>query len=214
MDVYFIRHGQTDGNVARRHQHPDTPLNDIGLAQAQVIAEHLTVLSPDYLITSTNKRALETARAIGLACGLIPETYPVFEELKRPTYLLGERMLGRTTLAYIVRWFLGDTRASMHDGESYQAFSQRIERARQALEQLPPTAVVVVVSHSVFINFFIAQMSHRRRMSMVEALVWFIKILLTKNTSVTHVRFLTRHAHKPGRGWRVMRSINPKQLGD
>lgn len=203
MDIYLVRHGQTDGNVAHRHQHPDTKLNDVGKAQAALVALKLKELKPTHLITSTQMRAVETARIIGATCGLVPETYPPFEELHRPQFHVGTRLVGPITLWYMVRWFFGDTSASMHDGETYAAFLGRLRAARQQLETLPPTARVVVVSHSVFINFFVAHLCHPKPMSFMRAGITFAKILLLKNSSVTHVRY-TKTAAKKGCGWRVI----------
>jgi broad specificity phosphatase PhoE len=122
MDIYFIRHGQTDGNVARRHQHPDIDLNEMGKLQVARTAKLVKRLRPTHLITSTSKRAVETAQAIGLATDLIPETYPAFEELKRPTFLIGKRFHDSDSLKYIWGWFFGVKAAPMHDGESYADF--------------------------------------------------------------------------------------------
>ena len=74
MEVYLVRHGQTDGNVGRRHQHTSTKLNQLGRAQAARVAEQIVKLAPTHIITSTNMRAVETASIIGQACNLIPET--------------------------------------------------------------------------------------------------------------------------------------------
>ena len=41
MDVYLVRHGQTDGNVGHRHQHPNTDLNEHGLVQAAAVAKQI-----------------------------------------------------------------------------------------------------------------------------------------------------------------------------
>ena len=203
MDVYFIRHGQTDGNVAHRHQHPYTKLNELGQFQALTIAKQLKKRKPTYLITSTHMRALETARIIGNECGLVAETYPAFEELLRPEFLMGERMLGKSTLSYLFRWFFGVKSASMHDGETYMDFLARLATARRHLEVMPSNAKVVVVSHAVFINFFLEHMNHPRRMSLPRAFVRIVKILLTKNTEVIHLRYTTPKS-KSDKGWKVI----------
>ena len=203
MDVYFVRHGRTDGNDAFRHQHVNTKLNDFGIQQSERTAKLLKRRRPTHLITSRYIRSMETARIIGNECGLISETYPAFAELQRPEFLVGERILGKTTIKYIIYWFLGIKSASMHDGETYSDFTKRLAEARRHLESLPENSRVVVVSHAVFINFFLEHMCRPREMSLWRACIRIIKILLFKNTGIIHVRFSPANAKK-GCGWRVI----------
>lgn len=59
----FVRHGETDWNVQRRLQgHIDTPLNQIGLAQAEATAKGLQAHRFDALYCSDLIRTLQTAR--------------------------------------------------------------------------------------------------------------------------------------------------------
>ncbi len=187
MDIYFVRHGQTDGNVAKRHQHPNIELNETGKQQAKIVAKLIKRLRPTHLITSTNKRAVETAKEIGLACDLIPETYPAFEELKRPLFLVGNRFYDPETLSYMWGWFFGVKAAPMHDGESYSAFLDRLQHARTHLTHLPDTSRVVIVSHAVFINFFLEHMRRPSRMGITRAVLRFYKIFLLTKTAVIRV---------------------------
>jgi broad specificity phosphatase PhoE len=189
MDIYLVRHGQTDGNVAKRHQHPDIELNEVGKVQVKAVAEVIKRLRPTHLITSTNVRAVETARAIALTTDLIPETYPAFEELHRPEFLIGERLGYRDSLKYVIGWFFDVKSAVMHDGESYSDFLVRLDTARRHLEALPPNAKVVIVSHAVFINFFIEHMNKRERMGLTRAFVRIFKIFHIHNTAVVHLRY-------------------------
>ncbi|MFM2424293.1 MAG: hypothetical protein RLZZ70_684 [Candidatus Parcubacteria bacterium] len=189
MDVYFVRHGQTDGNVAKRHQHPNIELNEQGKSQAIKVAERIALLDPTHLITSTNKRAVETARVIGLRTDRVPETYAAFEELHRPQFLIGHRFTSVLTLSYLWRWFFGISAASMHDGESYTDFLDRLDAARAYLKQLPTDSRVVVVSHAVFIHFFIEHMNRPYRMNLLRAAIRFFKILRLQNTAIIHIRY-------------------------
>lgn len=201
MEVYLVRHGQTDGNVGHRYQHPETDLNTHGLHQATAVAEQIALLKPTHLITSTQLRALETARVVAVATDLIPESYPPFEELHQPQLLVGERLTSGRALWYIVLWFFGVPSAAMHDGESYASFVDRLARARQHLERLPVDARVVIISHSVFINFFVEHMRHPKRMNLIRAIVRFCHILTIKNTSITHVRYEKPLHSQTGTGW-------------
>lgn len=203
MDVYLVRHGQTDGNAAHRHQHTDTPLNAVGKAQALLAAEKITELEPTLLISSTHKRALQTAEIISRACGLIAETHPPFEELHQSKSIVGERLTGLRALSNISQWFFGIKSASMHDGETYAAFVDRLAEARQYLEALPVDTKVVLVSHSIFINFFIEHMVNPKRMGLMRAGIRFIHILRLKNSSITHVQYTkTTNSHQTG--WKII----------
>ncbi len=63
--IYLVRHGQTDWNVVHRTQgHMDIPLNDVGRKQAEILAEKMTCLKIDKIISSDLLRAFETAQII------------------------------------------------------------------------------------------------------------------------------------------------------
>ncbi len=193
MDIYFVRHGQTDGNVAHRHQHPDIALNNSGKAQAALVAEVIARLKPTHIITSTKVRAVETGMYISRTSHIIPETYAYFEEVRRPMWLIGKRFYEWKSLSYAWGWFFGVNVASMHDGESYDAVLERLRQARQYLEQLPVHSRVVVVSHSLFINLFLEHMNRPKRMGLCRALVRFIAIFRIKNTAVVQVQFFPKN---------------------
>lgn len=62
MDIYLIRHGETDYNKARRIQgRCDIELNDYGRELAYLTAEGLKEVPFDVIFTSPLKRAKETA---------------------------------------------------------------------------------------------------------------------------------------------------------
>lgn len=186
MDVFFVRHGQTDGNIAKRYQHPETRLNEVGKAQAEAVAAEIAALKPTHIITSTQLRAVETARIITGKVPVIPETHPDFEELRRPLTLVGARYLGLTTLWYVIRWFFDWPH---NQGETYPDFLARIKRGQAYLETLPADARVVVVSHSVFTNIFVEHLCLDRRLTLLEAVRGFWRILTLRNTAIIHLQY-------------------------
>lgn len=65
MDIYFIRHGETEANVEERLQgHTDTPLTTAGKDHAKNVAANLEPSDPDILISSPLKRSLDTAKLV------------------------------------------------------------------------------------------------------------------------------------------------------
>ncbi|MCA3244625.1 MAG: histidine phosphatase family protein [Alphaproteobacteria bacterium] len=65
LPFWFLRHGQTDWNVARRIQgHTDIPLNATGTAQAQAAAQVLRQVGIQRIIASPLQRAAVTAAIV------------------------------------------------------------------------------------------------------------------------------------------------------
>ena len=187
VTVYLVRHGQTGGNYAKRHQHEGSHLTEEGKLQAAALAAAIARLSPTHLFVSTRVRAIETGQAIAQATDLVPETNELFSELCRPWRIYGNYHKSLTSLWYMAGWFLG--RVGGNDcgerGESYRQFIVRIMQARHLLESLPDDTVVVVVSHSVFINFFLAHMNRPIPLPWYRAPLVFKNVLGLKNGSLT-----------------------------
>lgn len=71
--LVLLRHGETDWNAARRIQGQlNSELNETGLAQAAAVGPVIAALEPSVLWASDLHRALRTAEAVGVACGLMP----------------------------------------------------------------------------------------------------------------------------------------------
>ncbi len=198
IDIYFIRHGETDGNVARRNQPDGIRLTAHGRDQARAVGTSIALLEPTHLITSTQVRAVETTRLIEETITLMPETSPLFQELIRPDAINGHYHRSFKTIGYLIRWYFGRAGGvgEHGEGESYQAFRRRLKEAKLYLATFPPGSRIVVVSHSVFITLFIAHMCHEERLPLLKAAKNLIKIFLLRNTGVVHVRFAPELVNK------------------
>ena len=64
MKMYYVRHGQTDWNLARKMQGGQTErnLNETGKEQAEQTRRELADVKYDIIICSPMERAKETAR--------------------------------------------------------------------------------------------------------------------------------------------------------
>jgi probable phosphoglycerate mutase len=79
----FLRHGQSQGNAEGRYQgQADYPLTDIGIRQAQILAENWerTGVEFDLVISSPLARARQTAEIIAEQLGVTLELDPVWME--------------------------------------------------------------------------------------------------------------------------------------
>ena len=68
MNLYLVRHGETDWNREGRAQgRADISLNDQGVAQSQALSAHFASMPIAAVLSSTAKRARQTAEAISAA---------------------------------------------------------------------------------------------------------------------------------------------------
>lgn len=188
MDIYFVRHGQTSGNAARRHQAEKTPLTTRGEEQAKAVALLLSKYEPTHLASSHLNRAIETARPISEVTGLDIELEHNLAELYRPRYLEGRFHFSLPSIFYYTLWFLGVENKKLA-GESYNQVRQRIAVLKNILKRYPDDAKIVLVSHSVFINLFVAHMCHARSLGVFTLVGVVSKIMRIPNAGIIHVRY-------------------------
>ncbi|MCA1053733.1 histidine phosphatase family protein [Rossellomorea aquimaris] len=68
--IYVVRHGQTDHNKEERLQGRNgLPLNDTGVRQAERVRERLVGIEFDFVYSSPQERAVETAK---ISTGMMP----------------------------------------------------------------------------------------------------------------------------------------------
>ena len=80
MIIYLIRHGQTDWNKERRVQGRNgLPLNDVGIQQAKDLSIKLKGVNFDYVFSSPQKRAIQTAQIASGQKPMIDERLNVFD---------------------------------------------------------------------------------------------------------------------------------------
>ncbi len=82
LQVYLVRHGETLWNAARRIQgQSDSPLTEIGIRQAHLVAQRVRNQGITHIISSDLGRTQQTAKIIADACGLTMVTDPRLREL-------------------------------------------------------------------------------------------------------------------------------------
>jgi alpha-ribazole phosphatase len=147
--LLLARHGETDWNREGRWQgHTDTPLNELGRAQARALAEALQRERIDAVYTSDLSRSQETAEIVAAARGLEVHTDPRLREIH-----FG-RWEGLTTPEIRARfpdeaerWFSDDGRNSFGGGETYVAMGERVVSALSEVAAAHPNGNVLVILH-------------------------------------------------------------------
>jgi broad specificity phosphatase PhoE/ribonuclease HI len=148
--LLLLRHGQTALSVERRFSgHGDPPLTEVGVAQATALAARVARLrpAPVAVITSPLRRAYDTASAVAQALRL---NVVVDERLRETDFgewegLTFGEIQERAPAA--LRSWLADPSVPAPGGESFDAVTTRVRRARDALLAAYPGETVIVVSH-------------------------------------------------------------------
>lgn len=158
--IVLVRHGETMGNRDRRYQTYDTPLSDLGRAQAVKVAERLASESPAVaLYTSDLLRTRETAEAIGARLGLTPIPTPRLRELD--TGAFKGRMhaeIEAETPGFIEGWVTSGGRGRLPgvEGESVADVAARMQAQFDEMVQRHRGERVIAVSHGWAISILLA----------------------------------------------------------
>ena len=102
MKIYVARHGQTAWNALNKTcGTTDLPLNELGLQQAEELADKVEHLGIDLIISSTLIRAQQTAAAVSRRIGvpvitdsrIVEQNYGIYEgkDRKDPGFLENKR---------------------------------------------------------------------------------------------------------------------------
>jgi glucosyl-3-phosphoglycerate phosphatase len=148
--LVLVRHGETDWNAEERAQgHADVPLNAVGQAQAEAVAEVLAGFRPVRLWSSDLARAMQTAERVAAATGLPVEPDPRLRE-----YDVGKRsgLTREEFAAYFPEefssWHGGEGRLLVPGEESTDDVRRRVAPAlADCLAGVPPGQTGVAVLH-------------------------------------------------------------------
>ena len=146
--LLLARHGQTDDNLEplRAQGFRDTPLNDVGIEQANALAERVAAeFEVGSLWSSDLSRAAVTAEIVGRRIGLEPQLDPRLREGSRGDWE-GRRFIDiaqQEPDAYAA-WMRGGASFRFPGGESLQEHSDRVWEALQEIRAGSPLPALVV----------------------------------------------------------------------
>lgn len=158
--IYFVRHGESEGNAARIHQSKETALSEIGRSQAKIVALRFSKIQTDGIIASPYQRAQETAQEIASKNKLKLESSELFAERRGPSELIGISQLSeqskqiRAELSKHLLEKNGNWRYS--DEENAAEFTQRATDALDFLRQRSEENLIVVC-HALILRMIFAK---------------------------------------------------------
>lgn len=156
-NFWLIRHGETQWNADRRLQGwRDIDLNDVGMQQAEQLAEHLSSANftarIDHVVSSDLARAHQTATVSAHHFGVPITTTPTLRERNYGIYEGHPLTVVQGRRAGLKDFNLRDPHAPIQDGETLTVFAQRIKGAFEDLAVAYPGRNVMVFAHGGVID--------------------------------------------------------------
>ncbi|ELZ5939563.1 2,3-diphosphoglycerate-dependent phosphoglycerate mutase GpmB [Providencia stuartii] len=159
LQVYLVRHGETEWNVARRIQgQSDSPLTATGRLQARQVAERIKSEGITHIITSDMGRTRETAQIIADVCGGEVIIEPRLRELNMG--VLEQRKIDSLT-EQEEQWrkslIDGTEGGRIPEGESMEELYQRMFAALNSCLELPEGSKPLLVSHGIALSTLLSR---------------------------------------------------------
>lgn len=153
MKIYFVRHGESEDDLADIHQQQDSPLSDLGRHQAVAVSHFFQSVPFDVLLTSPLLRARQTAEQIAKHTDVDLEEEELLAEVRRPSELLGNK---RTDPAFdSLRKLLKEkwTYPAWHysDEENFHEVKRRAKELLRVLSSRKEQTIVAV-THGHFLT--------------------------------------------------------------
>lgn len=156
MEIYFVRHGQTDYNILGKYYgRTDVVLNETGKKQAREIAKFLSGISFDKIITSPLKRAYDTAKIIGDGRKIVIEKEELLCEqdfgiFEGKSYL----ELQKEYPQELKTWNEDFSNIAPRNGESFKQVRERVDRFVEKLKLQKEERILIVAHKGTFGHFF------------------------------------------------------------
>jgi len=155
---YFVRHGESVGNAGKVYQPLDSGLSELGIKQAQVMAERCSKLPIRHIVSSTLARAQETAEIISKKVGRSFESSDLLVEYRRPSQ---QRGLVRDSdesknIDKIVADNFYTSGYHYSDEENFQYLDKRAGEALKFLSS-QKTNEILVITHGLFLRIMIGK---------------------------------------------------------
>ncbi len=200
--VYFIRHGQSVGNVNRVFQHKDEPLTELGKTQAEIVAKKTIGFNAHVILTSPMTRAYQTAEAIGQATNLPLETSDLLREYLAPQKLWNLPLNSPESDDFYTKMMenLHDPSWHYDDEDNYHDL---YTRAKDLLDHLVEREedTIIAVTHGAFMRILLATMMTEGEPDPLVA-VRLVRFLSQKNTGITSCEYSFDTVK--GNSWRLV----------
>jgi broad specificity phosphatase PhoE len=199
--IYFVRHGESEGNSGPIRQVTTTVLTQKGIEQADFVAERASKISVDFLISSTMTRAMQTAQIVSEKISKPIDFSDLFVERRRPSEVLGKLKDDPQSL-------IAEEEIKLHFTEPGWRFSDEENfddlkaRALEALAYLAarPEDNILVVTHGFFLRVIMSCVVFGEDLSGKECQK-FVQTFHMENTGMTVLGYDDKNDKNPWWLW-------------
>lgn len=197
--VYFVRHAESEANVARLHGGAHHPLSEKGQKQAEFIAERCAQLPLQVLFASNFVRAQQTGEVIAKRTGLRLQTADDLHEVEMPSHFMERRFDTPEAIEMEAQLIESMAPGVRHSDE--ENFDEMILRAGRVLSWLADCTEdhVGIVTHGLFLRCIVGRAIFGPEVSSREMLALW-RGLKTENTGLTILEY---RPDTPKALWRV-----------
>ncbi len=190
MNIYFVRHGESEGNLKKVHQGEDILLSVIGKQQAQLVANRLRNFPIGVIYASPYLRTKQTAEIISKELNIPIKFLDQLRELKRPSEIEGLEYSDPRAkeIKAIIRenQIKPDWRFS--DDESYNDLLQRAKEVEGRLIKHKEDQGILCVTHIQIMVMIVLNIILQDKLT--PEIFWqFYYHCIQKNTGITQVEY-------------------------
>jgi len=199
MNIYFVRHGQSEGNLKNTHQGENVPLSKEGKRQVRLLAERLKDRKIDVVYASPYLRAKQTAEIIAKELKLPVEHWDQLKERKRPSEVegLAYNHPKASEIYEITRKNQIKADWKHSDDESFNDLLKRGKEVEKHLLEHHEGQNVLCVSHIGILIMTVLQIILQDKLS-PEVFWQFYYHSRQDNTGISHLEFTDKY------GWKLL----------
>lgn len=185
MKLYIVRHAESEANSKKVYQEADSPLSQVGLEQAKIVAERIKKIEDIHLIVSSPmKRAKQTAEEISTQTGLEIVFNDYAAEHLWPKELVGKGFGdAEITIREFIRKKLTEPEWKYSTEDNYFERKERIIHLLSDIESYKDKNILLV-SHGFSIRMLVALLMFGPDVTPQQVL-HIEEFLKTTNTGIT-----------------------------
>lgn len=158
MNLYLVRHAESELNVTGHIQDSTAKLSTTGLKQAKILAGRFKTIPIDTILSSDAKRTMQTAKEIASVAKKEVKIDKLLREIKMPARFQGRHVSDPEFQAYKEEFVRHADESNWHY-EDEENFYEMKERASEFLAHMEKRADrVLAVTHGRFLRLIVLVM--------------------------------------------------------